>query len=546
MLLFHGSLIAGLFISCLAVNGAQAPQKALGAALSGQALGDPSGEPLRGAHLVLLPTGDDPSGQTLVIRETHSNQTGGFTFDNVAPGSYRLVAAHPKVISTDSLGTMRGRPVPLLRLSEGEQLNAKFRFQEKLHIDGRVTLENGEPAEEAKVEAILLNRVDGLLLPTLLRETVADRNGRYDLSDLRPGKYVVRATLRMPTVMRLAKTTFDPRPISVGFSNGSPGLLESSPIILTTASQSADIRLTSSNSLSIRGTIATSSGASAQAFLIPADATQRGLDAFETSADPQGTFDFENLAPGVYHLVGAVRTEDGAIKEFSLDEIHLGSRSIDDRKIRTVMTATISVSLRIGQNSSVGPKPPLRVFLTPTRQELLAAGATYQGATNTEGKLMIPHIVPGNYRISFEGTEAIADAVEVDGVPLKPGASVGIGAGQALVIRTQVSTARSKVSGRVLRPENSAIGGVVILMPAESDRRSDSANFHTAEMDQNGTFEFAGVPPGKYIVAATVALGAQQFMDPSLMTSLAQHGKEIEVGDPAKGAVSIDGVRLQP
>jgi len=37
-----------------------------------------------------------------------------------------------------------------------------------------------------------------------------------------------------------------------------------------------------------------------------------------------------------------------------------------------------------------------------------------------------------------------------------------------------------------------------------------------------------------------LAARAQQFMEPSLMTSLAQHGKEIEVGDPAKGAVSID------
>lgn len=508
--------------------------------MAGVVVGSSSGGPLGGAHLTLISAQLDESGASTTLLSTYSNQTGSFTFPNVPPGTYRLLGAHPKAITTDSLGTMRGQAVPLLRLAEGERVEAKLSLQEKLWIEGRVTLENGEPAAGAKVEAILLNRFNGLLMPTLLRETTADRRGNYDLDDLRPGQYVVRAVLRMPSVTNVPG--HDPRPTATGLSNGARSLLEANPITLSNASQSADIRLTTSESYSIRGSMLPATGIPLQAHLVPADSTLRGLDAFPSlEPDEQGTFSFENVPSGRYYLVGAARTADGTMQAFSLEELILNGKSISERRIRPAATATVSVQIHKG---SIGS--PLRVHLTPTQQELLTLDAIYQGITNQDGKLLLPNVLPGTYRVTFEGPGAVAESVEVDGVSLKAGDTLRLSAGQTVALRARTVAASSMVRGRVSRPDNSPLGGVVVLIPAEAERRSDGANFYTTEIDQNGAWEVTGVQAGKYTVVATATLAGQEYTDAQRVASLLAQGKEIDVEEKTKGTVNVEGLTLRP
>ena len=537
----HSLAAVGSLCLSLVLSGAESSPKIGGGSVVGQVVGSSSGGPLGGAHLTLISAQIDASGASSTIVSTYSDKTGGFSFTEVPPGTYRLVGAHLRAITTDALGTMRGQPVPMIRITEGERVEAKLVLQEKLWIEGQVTLENGEPAAGAKVEAILLNRFNGLLMPTVMKETTADRRGHYDLDDLRPGQYVVSAVLRMPSVTSVAGN--DPRPTAKGLSNGSRSLLEANPITLSTAPHGADIRLTASESLSIRGSITTATGVPALAHLIPADSTLRGLDAFLSSAaDEQGMFAFENVEPGHYYLVGSVRTPDGSVKDFTLEELILNGRSISDRKIRPAATATVSVQLQKGANGL----PPLRMHLTPTQQELLALDAIYQGVTNQDGKLLLPNVLPGKYRVTFEGQGAVAENVEVDGVSLKPGDTLRISAGQTLSIRARTATANSNVRGSVARPENSPIGGVVVLIPTEAERRSDGANFYTAEIDQKGAWEVTGVQPGKYTVVATTALAGQEYMDSQLIASLLPQGKEIDVEERTPGPVNVEGLSLRP
>jgi hypothetical protein len=149
-------------------------------------------EPVDEAIIELRNT-SNPSGIPVAITAT----TGGgrFSFSNVTPGSYRLVAVAAG-FAVSEFGQLRmngaGRPVSV---SPGEQISLQMQIIPGGIISGRVTDQNGQPVVYSPVQILkIAYDTKGEIAPALAMSLYTNDLGDYRAFWLPPGSYVVNAS----------------------------------------------------------------------------------------------------------------------------------------------------------------------------------------------------------------------------------------------------------------------------------------------------------------------------------------------------------------
>lgn len=262
-----------------------------GVTISGAVFG-PNGELVRGATVQLGPVTQDaaanlvsafvPVGVLKTAGTTTTNENGEFTLNQVAPGTYRLVASHSdyaKSIDPEFTVTA-GRDITAHRIVLGKGGEARGTFT----VDGK-------PQPGAMI--VMLGESGVEIVQT-------DSQGHFDVKGLTSGTHMIAA--------------FDP----AQFTSGGAGIQFSPQVVDISDGEAADISLGGSGGVKVTGSIAGDDlGTLTLVALRRPDGTSlsnldltnlsnlfeslRSLGS-QTVAGPDGSFSMENVPPGDYTL----------------------------------------------------------------------------------------------------------------------------------------------------------------------------------------------------------------------------------------------------
>ena len=581
------------------------------ASIEGRVVARDTGAGVGGAHVELRPAaagagrqsvttidtaggGGRPAGAPPAIsstsRVTTTGPDGTFSFEDVAPGQYRLYATRSNGYIPGEYGqrtaTGTGTPFPV---TAGARMTAvSLVMTPTATINGRV-LDEGEPSGYAHVQALRATWGDGRRQLTVAQLVQADERGVYRLFWLPPGEYVVAARpldlrrssemMHIPPPSRFGDYEQQMRPTVTAINatrvtpDGEviesqyvpiyyPGTRDESlaqPITVAAGQhlQGFDIDVAESllRTRRVRGQVLDGTTGlpvtRASLEIIPRDAPAIMLVS-GGNASPDGRFDLGGAWPGANHLVV---NGGAALVPFEVADADVNGLTVTlwppvsiPGLIRTAagdadpgVVGGITISLRRtpAVNGVRDPGP----VVTPISQSG-AAAVRFSAApiSDADGRFTLSGIRQGDYAIvaslrgdayiesaQFGGRDVLRRPLRIDG-PAQGRLEIVIGTDAA-------SVGGTIVDGRA----GSVAGATVVLVPDQGRDRMDL--FKSATTDALGRFELRGVAPGDYELFAWDHMEPGAWMDPEVLRMEEGRGRRIRA---AAGARITGEYRLIP
>ncbi len=251
-----------------------------------------------------------------------------------------------------------------------------------------------------------------------------------------------------------------------------------------------------------------------------------------THTRPDGSFQFDELAAGVYYIDV---TRAGYLNDRGY--ARAGRRAFNPIKLAPDRTDA-DVAVQLIRSSVIGgqitdefgePVPGVsvragRTFFRDGRRQVLAIGNPYQGGwqTDDEGRFRIGDLQPGRYYVwAIPRNEVQAEAI-VGETPMQyvttfaPGtrepeaaAVIEVGRGErSLGVNITLARGRpSTVSGVATTPQGTPLAGAAVMLETYENGVdfSSSGSQGWGKTDAQGGFVIRNVPPGTYMLAAHAA-----------------------------------------
>lgn len=281
---------------------------------------------------------------------------------HVAAGEYIVTAVKPG-FETLEFGQRRAfEPGEVIALKAGERRErVDIALPRRSAITGRIVDEYGEGVEGAVVHAMQVRFVQGRRRLVDVRDVPArstDDRGRYRLSNLSPGQYIVSATIGQ---VGMSQPMSDVGGYAPSYAPGTWNPAEAQRIAVGLSEDVADVDfpLVPAPTASIRGTAHWSKGDPVLGAVRLHVSRRSGVVAADVGAriEGDGSFEFANIAPGeyvvqVYHGQ-ADRSTEG---EFAAQRVVINGADIADVHLRASRGSTIAgrVTLEGGGKVSAG------------------------------------------------------------------------------------------------------------------------------------------------------------------------------------------------
>lgn len=428
-----------------------------------------SGAPAASVRIAAMPVSDDKTAAPVLVSISQTDETGGYRLADVPPGRYYIFAGlidypnyYPgttslekaKVITIDPGGTVADIDFSLARPAA-------------IRVSGRIT--GPSSLGDLSGRAVTLSpRVPGRAVTSMT--VAANADGTFVFSRVQPGNYVLSSALRGSSILDLTVFDDDLSNVELAAIDCNAGVpvrgqlvgIPSAPVERLTltgirfrcapaASVASDGSFTFSNvpedSYSVR--------------LTPAPLGWSPTNLVVQGANVTGT---EIILPATFEIAGRIAVEDGS----SLPTLARG--------------APISIQAR-------GP----------------AGNEVATATVNDDGSFAF-RVVKGQYRISVPAipsnyaVKAITSS-EFEDLTLQPLNVRDTGHVVEIQITLGLSESRLpsgvEVTGRVIPPAGGALPkpeGVLLL----SSSGGRNAPLLTAAVDEDGSFQFRGVGPGRY------------------------------------------------
>jgi len=437
-----------------------------------------------------------------------TDSQGKFRIDNADPGRYIVQNVVAQGYWYNGPRTMESA----FTVNEEEHVTGiKVELQPFGVIAGKVVNEDGEPMRDVSIQAFAYTYVRGVKRIGNSAGTNSDDRGEFRLSDLRPGRYLVRAWLWAGSGQVF---------LNAGMNNGPPPPNTHSNIPETgypysfypntsDPAQATLVRVSPGNTtpgidfqmrsvpvFHIRGRVA---GVS-QDFRPSVSATECSHGGssnpdgvYNAPVDPGGAFDLPGLVPGTYCLSIAAGRRNAAA--FARQTVTINDRSIHDVEVTLQTSSPVSGVVSVDGQSPVLPRMRLNL------ERLDGTGGTF-GAGVTDGKFEIAAMPSGTYQILAVGLQPTMYLKSVQyNSQEAPTGSVAIGpeGGQISLL---IGTDAGILTGTVQTESGDPAASVDITV-APDDSLSQRADLvKTGATDSKGSFQIRGLAPGNYKVYA--------------------------------------------
>ena len=544
-----------------------------------------------GPGLVLRPTYPNPAD----LLHTRTTRDGRFSFSNLAPGTYRLLAAkaggmyypaeygqyHPRG---------KGYNFPL---AEGQVMrDVKLEMALTGSISGRIVDEDGSPAARVQVMLFESSWQSGRARLALKQSALTDDRGEYRLFFLPAGRYFIGARSEDPRKRYISfrrygqdagTETLSEAPVVVRtnesgasveetfvtvYYGGNTDPTSAMPIMVGpgAAVNGTDILLTGGHprSFRIRGAVFNASGAPAPQVTVRAISRSwsPSMIAPGISSDAAGKFEIVGVPPGSYVIRGTGSSGGATLSAISQVEVRNGNVE----GVRLVLTAGATATGQIvleGRTSS-GQSPDtsaLRVRLVP-EHPMFGAGI---GGSVTGNTFTVTGLHPGDYHVSVNPLDRVPS-----GPPYFPGPEIPAGlqnmylksvrmGGADVVergihlegqppreIEVVIGVNGGIVQGTVVDQRQQIVpNAVVALVPAPLLRgRIDL--FRSAISDINGKVRLSGLAPGEYRLFAWKYIEEGRWYDPEFLSTVETRGKSLRIIEGSTEAIELPVLPEEP
>jgi protocatechuate 3,4-dioxygenase beta subunit len=518
-----------------------------------------NGDLVRKATVRLQGGASQPGQPPTSYIETTDNG-GKFVFDDIAPGRYTL--------SADKSGFTPGRYGARSNTSPGTQLTLTAGMEMKDLtitmtpqgvIAGKVMDKDGDPVVSAQVQTMRFTYASGRKQLQATGGATTNDLGEYRLINLAPGRYIISATDRRPTLFGTqerpgrAGTVLEGN-ITTFYPNGADA---SSAVAVDVAAGSEmrgiDVRLIQAKVYTVRGKAVDSSGASASAVVSLTLKEDGGnlpavLNGGSSSRlRPDGTFEFRNVVPGTYALqlgqVIAVNGDQPANVTGRVD-VTVGDANIDDLVLPLVPRPEITGTITLEDGDIA-----TRLNLAQNTPGVAGPGSSVgRFALNLTATENVPASVPpaevkadGTFRFNAVGTTKYALFVALpQGTYLKSARFAGQDVTNALIDTTSgtggkldlvLSSKAATVTGSVQNEKGEALAGVMVTLWPKIPDASPTGGSHLSFADQSGAFKFQGLAPGDYYVAAWEELDPGLALSADFLSHLTSDASAINLAE---------------
>jgi hypothetical protein len=441
-------------------------------------------------------------------------------------------------------------------------MNLRFQLSPEVVVSGTVFDEAGEPVRNARLALWTVPQQGPDMHPesmTIRAMTQTDDRGMYEFANVSPGDY--RITLQaQPWYAAAAQRRFGPptpdaQPLDPSLDvayplTWFPGVND--PSLAETLSlhagdtRQADFHLVPIPAIHLRIISALteqSNGRSSQIFPVVArvgpGGNNFGFTPVSMSVNPQGQIDIGGLAPGLYQIrmqgqgmdnrasslvevsAGAARTlEVGASPDMANIALHfdgIEDSLPDDNSIQVQLINTETGDVVSSANTEFGGGT------ANLRQRR-------QSATPPQDRMV--QALPGTYEVVLRTRQdAYLTGITMPSAEVK-GRIVKVHAGDS-VMTLHVASGRSTVNGIATLDGKSAIGAMVLLVPATLGDPNGLQILRQDQTNTDGSFELSDVIPGQYILIAIDHGWQINWSDPSTLRNYLTRGTPIAVAPSA-------------
>lgn len=491
-------------------------------------------QPVKKAAVSLQPIGRGPVNRASAGApnagepNTITDALGGFVFENLAVGKYRISVTQQNY--PESL--MRGTRQTVEVSADDATGSVTIELMPGAAISGHIVDEDGDPMTGCFVQA---HSADMRRFAPVMRPPAMRDDGTYRLSGIAAGKYIISA--------QCSETVFQPRPLSAG---PDPPPTQAYPMQYYSAASDAksaqvvqlaagaeksgvDFQMHPVAVTHIHGTFA-AGGADGRGrgdlnvLLVPVDANNSDGFAFRGRGEvnEDGTFDIHQVFPGSYYLA-ATSVRDPRFGMLG------GVMRVD------VTDGPLNVSLALHPAMDISGKVEIEDNahrVTPAQINLQLDPVIQYGAQPAfaqvaeDGSFTFKSVLPGEWRIRLFAPGAFLKSARMGGddVTNQP---LNLMPGAAGILELVASTNTATVAG-------TAPVGRLVFAQAEG-AAGLGQGYQVAQVDANGQFKMGGLAPGKY----RFAVGDDGAPMPD------QGGQEVTVEAGETQTVELKGKRMQ-
>ena len=477
-----------------------------------------------------------------------------YEFRDLPAGRYRLMAAKTGFgpVATDDRAPNRG-PVSIpdigVTLADGERKErADIRLLRWGTLSGRVLDERGDPLQGVRVDVLRPRYESGRrrLMPAA-SAALTDDLGRYRLSSLPPGQYVVSASVGDTQSTDLPGYA---RSYYPGTTNS--GQAQFVSIGLGQDQTGIDCTLSRTRTARISGTIVSAAG---QREIVGSLTLSPSFQSTSVTDAPvgariygDGQFEFTNVPPGQYLIrADRGRSNSSTEGEFGTLPVAVDGTDVAGLTLQTSTGSSIHGHVTFDTRDPSARPQPHSLEISPVPADVDLAPRAYASADiHADWTFDIRGVNgPRRFQLVRAPAEWTLEDVRVNGVsvvdrPLPFGRREQSLQDVEIVVSDRVSELTGTVTGDRDSP---APGASVFAFSIDRDRWYLASRFlRMATAGERGAFSIKGLPFGSYYVIAVDRLpdeGDNAWQDPNFLAGLIRTANTVTVRDGQSQALDL-------
>jgi protocatechuate 3,4-dioxygenase beta subunit len=527
-----------------------------------------------------------------------TDSQGRFAFDNLQPGTYKLIFASNGYARQDyGQRSASGSGIPIILNAGQEKSDIVMRMSQVAAVGGRISDSSGFPIAGVPVQLFHFAYDEtGQRKVQRAATTVTDDRGDYRIFHLSPGRYFLNAG-NLPGQTGPTGLSTDILSLGLGPNVNSNRIPEKYTLIyypgVDDANSAAPIDVPSGADLSglnmslrvqqsfrVRGSVVdsrTGQPPPSASITLSLQALDPGNFANVNTSDgtpnynsADGTFELRNVSSGAYTISAALpnpvssrlppdfanmssadqRAYIDAISGASASTprasaaIHVVNSDVDGIQLKVSPGGSIAGRFRTDQDPSV-PAPEYTFLRIQLKALDVAAPATPNGITaqsrpsGADGTFRIDNLWQGEYRLSLAGLPAgyYVKEARLGELDLLSG-NLRYSGTDTRMLDIVISPRTGLVDGTVTNSQGQPVPGArVVLIPERNRDRAEL--FRPVTADPSGHFSIAAVAPGDYKLAAWEAIEPYAFFERELLKQADDNGKLIRVAESSKQTINV-------